>query len=277
VAVSPPTGSRTRFAALVLASVTLLTVGLRDAPVVRDVREVAAAVVSPVEGAVDTVTSPVRNGWHGITDYDELERENEQLRAQVEEAEAEGVRASDAEKQLAELSTSLDLPWAGNVPTVTARVVSGPRSNFSHAVEIDKGIDDGVSVGMPVVTAAGLVGLVSQSSGGRATVELLTDPDFRVGVRLATTGDLGTASGRGRDDPLSVDSAINPRTEVAEGTGVVTSGVDRSAYPPGIPVGTVSAAREGSGGLALDLDVDPLVDVDRLSYLTVMLWAEPGS
>jgi cell shape-determining protein MreC len=96
-------------------------------------------------------------------------------------------------------------------------------------------------------------------------------------VRLATTGDLGTASGRGRDDPLSVDSAINPRTEVAEGTGVVTSGVDRSAYPPGIPVGTVSAAREGSGGLALDLDVDPLVDVDRLSYLTVMLWAEPGS
>ena len=277
MAVSPPTGSRTRFAALVLASVTLLTVGLRDAPVVREVREVAAAVVSPVEGAVDTVTSPVRNGWHGITDYDELERENERLRAQVEEAEAEGVRASDAEKQLAELSTSLDLPWAGNVPTVTARVVSGPRSNFSHAVEIDKGIDDGVSVGMPVVTAAGLVGLVSQSSGGRATVELLTDPDFRVGVRLATTGDLGTASGRGRDDPLSVDSAINPRTEVAEGTGVVTSGVDRSAYPPGIPVGTVSAAREGSGGLALDLDVDPLVDVDRLSYLTVMLWAEPGS
>jgi rod shape-determining protein MreC len=277
VAVSPPTGSRTRFAALVLASVTLLTVGLRDAPVVRDVREVAAAVVSPVEGAVDTVTSPVRNGWHGITDYDELERENERLRAQVEEAEAEGVRASDAEKQLAELSTSLDLPWAGNVPTVTARVVSGPRSNFSHAVEIDKGIDDGVSVGMPVVTAAGLVGLVSQSSGGRATVELLTDPDFRVGVRLATTGDLGTARGRGSDDPLSVDSAINPRTEVAEGTGVVTSGVDRSAYPPGIPVGTVSAAREGSGGLALDLDVDPLVDVDRLSYLTVMLWAEPGS
>ena len=277
MAVSPPTGSRTRFAVLVLASVTLLTVGLRDAPVVRDVREVAATVVSPVEGAVDTVTSPVRNGWHGITDYDELERENEQLRAQVEEAEAEGVRASDAEKQLAELSTSLNLPWAGNVPTVTARVVSGPRSNFSHAVEIDKGTDDGVSVGMPVVTAAGLVGLVSQSSGGRATVELLTDPDFRVGVRLATTGDLGTASGRGRDDPLSVDSAINPRTEVAEGTGVVTSGVDRSAYPPGIPVGTVSAAREGSGGLALDLDVDPLVDVDRLSYLTVMLWAEPGS
>jgi rod shape-determining protein MreC len=274
VAISPPTGSRTRFAVLVLASVTLLTVGLRDAPVVRDVREVAATVVGPVEGAVDTVTRPVRNAWHGVTDYDELQRENDELRAQVEAGEAGGVRASDAERQLADLSASLDLPWAGNMQTVTARVVSGPRSNFSHAVEIDKGTDDGVAVGMPVATGAGLVGTVSQATGGTSTVELLTDPEFRVGVRLSTTGDLGTARGQGRDDPLSVDSAIDPGTEVAEGTGVVTSGVDRSAYPPGIPVGTVASTHQGSGGLVLELDVDPLVDVDQLSYLTVMLWTD---
>lgn len=276
MAISPPTGSRTRFAVLVLASVTLLTVGLRDAPVVREVREGASAVIGPVEGAVDRVTAPVRNAWHGVTDYDDLQRENEELRAQAEAAEAEGVQTSDAERQLAELSASLDLPWAGNVETATARVVSGPRSNFSHAIEIDKGTDDGIAVGMPVVTGAGLVGRVSQATGGSAMVELLTDPGFRVGVRLSTTGDLGTARGRGRDDPLSVDSAISPGTEVPEGTGVVTSGVDRSAYPPGIPVGTVASSGQGSGGLALDLDVDPLVDVDQLSYLTVMLWTDGG-
>jgi rod shape-determining protein MreC len=254
----------------------LLTVGLRDAPVVREVREGASAVIGPVEGAVDRVTAPVRNAWHGVTDYDDLQRENEELRAQAEAAEAEGVQTSDAERQLAELSASLDLPWAGNVETATARVVSGPRSNFSHAIEIDKGTDDGIAVGMPVVTGAGLVGRVSQATGGSSMVELLTDPGFRVGVRLSTTGDLGTARGRGRDDPLSVDSAISPGTEVPEGTGVVTSGVDRSAYPPGIPVGTVASSGQGSGGLALDLDVDPLVDVDQLSYLTVMLWTDGG-
>jgi rod shape-determining protein MreC len=274
MAISPTTGSRTRFAVLVLASVTLLTVGLRDAPVVREVREGASAVIGPVEGAVDTVTAPVRNAWHGVTDYEDLQRENDELRSQIEAADAEGVQASDAERQLAELSASLDLPWAGNVETATARVVSGPRSNFSHAIEIDKGTDDGIAVDMPVVTGAGLVGRVSQATGSSSTVELLTDPEFRVGVRLATTGDLGTARGQGRDDPLSVDSAISPNAKVAKGTGVVTSGVDRSAYPPGIPVGTVASSRQGSGGLALDLDVDPVVDVDQLSYLTVMLWTD---
>jgi rod shape-determining protein MreC len=275
MAISPPTGSRTRMVVLVLASVTLVVFGLRDVPVVRDLREGAATVVSPVEGAVEAVTSPVRNAWHGITDYDDVKAENDRLRSELAESQAAGIRQSDAEQQLGDLSASLNLPFAGDVPKVTARVVSGPRSNFSHAIEIDKGSDAGLAVGMPVATGGGLVGRVTQVTGSSAQVDLVTDPEFRVGVRLATTGDLGTARGQGRDDPLAVDSAMSPRAEVAAGTGVVTSGVDRSAFPPGIPVGTVDSVRQGSGGLALELMVDPLIDVDQLSYVTVLQW-QPG-
>ena len=79
MAISPPTGSRTRMVVLVLASVTLIVVGLRDVPIVRDLREGASAVVSPIENAIGTVTSPVRNAWHGVTDYEDLQRENDQL------------------------------------------------------------------------------------------------------------------------------------------------------------------------------------------------------
>ncbi len=272
MALSPPTGSRTRMTVLVLASVTLVVVGLRDVPVVRDLREGAATVLSPVESAISTVTSPVRNAWHGITDYDEVRAENDRLRAELAESEAAAIGQSDAEHRLADLSASLDLPFAGDVPAVTARVVSGPRSNFSYALEIDKGTDDGLAVGMPVVTGGGLVGRISQATSGTARVELLTDPEFRVGVRLATTGALGTAQGQGRDEPLTVDSSIAPGTEVEAGTGVVTSGVDRSAFPPGIPVGKVDSVREGSGSLALELVVDPLVGTDEFSYVTVLQW-----
>ncbi|HEY8527458.1 MAG TPA: rod shape-determining protein MreC [Acidimicrobiales bacterium] len=275
MAIPRPSRSRTRLAVLVLASVTLVTVGLRDAPVVRDVREAASTVVGPVEGAADGITAPFRNAWHGITDYEELRDENERLRQQLagqEDSEAGEIRRSDAEEQLAQLSAALDLPYAADVPTVAARVVSGPRSNFSHAVEIDKGTDDGVAVGMPVVTAAGLVGRISQASGSRSTVQLLIDPDFRVGVRLADRPELGTARGRGRGEPLTADTAIDLDVEIPEGTGLVTSGVDRSAYPPGIPVGEVTGTREGSGGLALDLIIEPLADIENLSYVSVMRW-----
>ena len=52
MAISPPTGSRTRMVVLVLASLTLVVVGLRDVPIVRDLREGASAVVvaSTTEG-----------------------------------------------------------------------------------------------------------------------------------------------------------------------------------------------------------------------------------
>lgn len=272
MAVTRRTGSRTRIAVLVLASITLLTIGLRDVPIVRDLRESASAVVDPVEGVVDAVTRPVRNAWHGVTDYDDLRNENDRLREQLAEVDASEVRRSDAERQLSELSRAVELPFAGDVRTVTAHVSSGPRSNFSHALEIDKGTDHGVREGMPVVTGAGLVGRVSRATGSSSTVQLLSDPDYRVGVRMASTSQIGTARGLGRGEGLAVDTALDPDTEVEEGEGLVTSGVDRSAYPAGIPVGEVTSTREGSGGLALELLVEPLVDVDRLSYVSVMLW-----
>jgi rod shape-determining protein MreC len=275
MAISPPTGSRTRLAIVVAASVTLVTLGLRDAPVIRDLREGAATVTDPIESGVDAVTRPVRNAWHGVSDYEDLQDENQRLREELEQAGAADVSGTDAERQLADLSLVLDLPYATDIPKVVARVVSGPRSNFSHAVEIDKGSDDGLAVGMPVATGAGLAGRITQVTAHNATVDLITDPEIRVGVRLASTGDLGTARGQGRGDPLVVDSSIAPRVQIAEDAGVVTSGVDRSAYPPGIPVGTVSSTRPGSGGLALELVVEPSVDFDRLSYLTVLQW-QPG-
>jgi len=275
MAISPPTGSRTRLAIVVAASVTLVTLGLRDVPVIRDLREGAATVTDPIQSGVDAVTRPVRNAWHGVSDYEDLQDENERLRDQLEEAGAADISATDAQRQLADLSLVLDLPYANDIPKVVARVVSGPRSNFSHAVQIDKGSDDGLAVGMPVATGAGLAGRITQVSANSATVDLITDPELRVGVRLASTGDLGTARGQGRGDPLVVDSSIGPRVQIAAGEGVVTSGVDRSVYPPGIPVGTVKTSRSGSGGLALELVVEPSVDFDRLSYLTVLQW-QPG-
>lgn len=276
MAVSRRTGSRTRLTVLLLASITLLTVGVSDAPVVSDVREATSVVTGPVHAAADTVTRPFRNAWQGVTNYDDLERENDRLRDEIAAVEAGEVRATDAETQLAELSEALDLPYVDNIPTVAARVTSGPLSNFSTALEIDKGTDDGVAVDMPVVTGAGLVGRISRATRSSATVELATTPDVRVGVRVVPGGELGTARGRGEGEALRVDTSIDPDSDVAEGTDVVTSGVDRSLYPAGIPVGQVSNTATGSGGLALDLSVEPLVDMEKLSFVSVLRWEAPA-
>ncbi|HMG39772.1 MAG TPA: rod shape-determining protein MreC [Acidimicrobiales bacterium] len=279
MAVARVEGNRGRLAVLVMAAVTALVLDRRDVAVVDEARDAAASLFDPFDDAAEVVSAPLTdawNGWTGNEDVDELREENQQLREQLASIEAGEVSNTDAAEQLAELTRSLELPWAGDLPKVTAQVTSGPRSNFSHAIEINKGSDQGIKVGMPAVTGGGLVGRVSQVSGGRATVELVSDPEFRVGVRLAGTGALGTARGQGRGEPLVVDASIEPGTDVAAGTGVVTSGVDRSLYPDAIPVGKVRTTREGAGGLSLELIVDPLVDVDRLSYVSILQWEPPA-
>lgn len=267
--------SRLTLALLVLTSVAVLTLDFRDAAVVASARRVASSMFSPVSGVVESVTEPISNGWNGITDYGDLKAENEELRARLDELRGREVQDEDAADQLASLLQQLDIEWVGDIPTATARVVSGPASNFSRTVDIDKGSSSGLAVGMPVVNGAGLVGKVVQVTAQRSTVQLITDPEFAVGVRLVPDGAPGTARGTGRGNDLIVDTGLPSDQEVEKGTALTTSGADRSSFPGFIPVGKVQRTRDGSGGLTLDLVVRPLADTSKLAFVTVMLWTAP--
>lgn len=268
--------SRITLALLVLTSLAALTLDFRDSSIVSGARGAASTVFSPFRGAAETVTRPFSNAWNGVTDYDELEAENDRLRAELDERAGDEVLGQEAIAQLEALLEQLDIEWVADIPTATARVIAGPASNFSHEVEIDKGSDHGFEVGMPVVNGAGLVGRLVQVTDSRSTVQLITDPDFAVGVRLVPDGAPGTARGQGEGKDLLVDTGLEAGDEVEEGTALSTSGADRSAFPAFIPVGTVRTTREGSGGLTVDLVVEPLADTERLAFVTVMLWEGAG-
>ena len=277
MALSRRTGrSRFTLALLVLTSVTLLTLDFRDSAVVTRGREIASTVFSPLEGIAEDVTGPFSNAWDGISNYGDLERENEELRARLDELEGEGVQDEDAAEQLDALLDQLDIEWVGDIPTATARVIAGPGSNFSRTIELDKGKDAGFKVGMPVVTGSGLVGKLVQVTDSRSQVMLITDPDFAVGVRLVNDETTGTARGNGEGEDLVVDTGLESDAEVRRGVALTTSGSDRSAFPGFIPIGKVISTREGSGGLTLDLVVRPLADTDKLAFVTVLLWEPAG-
>jgi rod shape-determining protein MreC len=279
VAVSRPRGSRTRLAVLVLAAVSVIAIDERDPSLAGDLRDAADVVFDPFERAAELVSSPVRESWNAVRTYRDVQDQDdriEELEQALAEEQSSNLADQDATRQYEELSAAVDLPWTGDIPSVAAKVTSGPQSNFSSAVDINRGSDHGVAEGMPVVAAGGLVGRVTRVSSGSSSVALITDPESQVGVRLAETGALGTARGQGRNEPLVIESSIEPDTDVAEGSGLVTSGVDRSVFPDGIPVALVSETRRGAYGLTLELVAEPLVEFDRLHFVSVLLWEPPG-
>lgn len=272
--------SRLTILLLVLTSITVLTLDFRGVGFLGDARRTVGSALSPLQGAADFVASPFQNTWNGITGYDDLEAENEALRNQVEQLEGEAARNADVAAQYDELVSQVDIPWVGALSTATARVVQQPATSFSHVIGIDKGTDAGIRVGMPVVVGdsdglGGLVGQVVDVGEGRASVQLLTDPEFRVGVRLVTSQRFGTAAGQGAGRHLRIDTGIEPgepdadlpRLEI-----VTTSGIDeRSSFPASIPVGKVTRTRPANGGLTLEVFAEPLADLDQLSFVSVVL------
>lgn len=266
---------RLRLLLLAITSLGAITLDLRGASAVEGARATVARVLAPVQRAADTATDPFRDAWRGVNELEEIEAENRRLRAELRELRAEPAAANLAESQLASILAAQELTVPSHLERRLARVVSGPRSNFSHDIEIDQGSGDGIAVGMPVVVGAGLVGRVQQVTASTSLVRLLTDPDLRVGVKVPD-GPFGTARGTGDRRRLIVDTSLDTGLPPDDGTLVVTSGDPRSTYPPWIPVGVVRGSRQADNGLTIDLVVEPLAELRRLDAVTVLLTAPSG-
>jgi rod shape-determining protein MreC len=268
--------SRPRFTLLllVLTAITLLTLDERSngLGVIDTARDGARDLFAPVKDAADAVFSPVTDFFQGAVHYGDVEEENARLRAQLAEREALALRAADAEREREALLDLAALDFVGDIPTVAARVVRSPASGFDLTIELDRGREAGVAKGMPVVGSGGLVGRVVDVSRRTSIVQLVTDSSSSVGVRLAASGDVGVAVGRGSGSTLRMD-LVDPATKVEKGEAVVTSGLQNSVFPPGIPVGRVVAATTASGALQQDVTVAPAADLRRLVFVKVLQWA----
>jgi rod shape-determining protein MreC len=262
---------------LALTSVTVLTLDYRGADdgALRAVRQTARDAFAPIQAAADRVVSPVAGVFSTIRDFGDLKSENERLRRQLDEARADAIRGADADRERQGLLQLQGIDYTGGLDSVPARVISTAPTNFQLTITIDRGSDAKVEVGMPVVTAAGLVGRVTEVSKLRSTVLLITDPQSNVGVRLANSGEQGVARGGGSRNPLPLE-LITTEVPVEVGEPVVTSGLERGLFPPQIPVGQVRSASAAPGALQKDILLDPSVDLLRIEFVRVLFW-KPAS
>lgn len=258
---------------LVLTSITVITLDVRGGgdDVVDSLRRVARDAFAPIESAADTVFSPVGDFVDGVLRAGSLKSENRELRRRLEAAEGELARIQSLDRESRILKQLLDVPFAQDIESVGAQVVSLAPSNFEWTITVDRGSDHGVAEGMPVISGDGLVGRVIEVSSIRAKVMLLTDPRMAVGVRLAASGETGVTQGLAGRDVIELD-LVDRAIEVAEDELVVTSGLQEARFPPGIPVGVVASVSTRPGALQQDIRVRPLADLASLEFVKVLRW-----
>ena len=232
------------------------------------VDRVVLAAASPVQGALTWAVNGVGDGINGYLALRGAHEEAQELRVKLAEAHAELNALKETEAENVRLKSLLGYVETTLSPEIPARVVGLNLSAQFVSVRINRGEDQGVRTGMPVVTPEGVMGQVVRSVGGSADVMLVSDPSSRVGVVIARSRVRATAVGAGDGKALSLENAGRDN-DVVDGDVVLTSGTD-GIFPPTLKIGRVENVQRGSTGMFLSASVVPVVNLRRVEEVLVM-------
>jgi rod shape-determining protein MreC len=153
-----------------------------------------------------------------------------------------------------------------------ASVIGRDPSPFVKYIHINRGSDDGLRRGMPVVTQQGLVGRISQITATAALVQLISDPGTVINVRLEPERVEGVLTGSITGD-VSLEF-IPQDADVESGDLVLTSGLGGN-YPPNILIGQVTSVRSQDYDLFQSASVQPVVDFTKLEIVLIITNFQP--
>jgi rod shape-determining protein MreC len=217
------------------------------------------------------VLSPFSNLFTDITNFGRTNSKIDSLKTENEELKSQLIFNKNVLGELEQLKGVLDLAGQARFKVVAARVISkGGTGTFSETLVLDAGSDAGIKRDMTVIASAGLVGVVKSTTKSSSVVLLMSDPSFRIGVRIAGTQDMGILSGEGEGKfslrMLSATGQLKP------GDVLLSRGSSGDKpFVPGVPVGKVITIDNSTGQLTKQGRVMGFVDLNALGVVSVVI------
>lgn len=174
-----------------------------------------------------------------LADYENVKQENEQLKIQLE------ITSQRPENKM-----------------LAASVIGRDPNDVFSGFSIDKGTLEGISVGDPVITSRGLVGIVTQAYATTSKVTCLLSEDISVAavcIQRQESGVIGSnimtaSSGLLRFNFLSGDTTLQ------EGDIITTSGAGGD-FPKDILIGEVKSVEKAENDISKYAVVQPSEDL----------------
>ena len=210
----------------------------------------------------------VQNFFNAPQDLARLRQRNQELESEVARLQAEIIELNQQLSETRVLSALLE--FARLQPEnryVAASVIGRDPSPFLQYVIINRGSDDGLRRGMPVVVDQGLVGRISRVTAGAASIQLITDANSAINVRIEPSRAQAVLQGSLTGE-ITLDM-IPQSANVQVGDLILTSGLGGN-YPPNILVGQVTGIRSRDYDLFQGASVQPRVDFAQLEIVLVI-------
>ncbi len=267
------------FLLVVLLVAHLVVVMFNPAPG-RVGRRIGELVLLAIYQPLQTLLALTSSGVGGVKDkyvvLRDARSENEQLRTQVAQLEAERLKLQEQVRLTEQTSKLLGitLPMAGRV--VSARVVGRDATIWYRTVILDKGLTSGIEKDQPVITDQGLVGRVETVTLNAARVLLLTDEKHASGAVAQSSESRvmgivqGTSNSYGKSNlrcELKLVGANGAKPAVGE--TIFTSGQD-GFYPRGLIIGKVATPMNAAENSPDIVPIEPAAPLDKLETVGVL-------
>ena len=203
-----------------------------------------------------------------MTEITSLRQEN----AELKRIEALNAKALLQIEQLANENKRLrDLAGAREraaVRSVLSEVLYETRDPFTRKLVLDKGAQQQVSIGQPVIDAKGLIGQVTRVFQFSSEMTLVTDRNMTVPVVLQRTGMRSVAFGGAAPGRLEL-RYLASSADLREGDLLTTSGLD-ALYPPGLPVGRIERIERGGDNDFVKVLIAPTAEIQNNHLLVIL-------
>lgn len=272
-----PSNARGQAAALVLLFiVTSAAFILLDRGRLLDpLKGAAERPVGAASGAFTDVGGRIDRFGDRFGDAGALRAENDRLRAENDRLRAAEARVSELERENKQLTAQANFAQENpQYPLLPARVIGRDPASREKYLLVNRGSEDGVRYGMPVVSPTFLVGIVTEVTPQRAKVKLIIDEKMFLGVQLQqeprTPGILYGNWQQGLKGGAMVVRHVDRNAAIPTNAPVVTSGLT-TCVPEGYLVGATANVRRNEQSDAQEFDVIPIVKFDELESVTIVI------
>ncbi|MBM3347303.1 MAG: rod shape-determining protein MreC, partial [Betaproteobacteria bacterium] len=194
------------------------------------------------------------------------QRENEALRAKVLQSSRDVLALEALAAENAQLRRLLEARERVAGSASPAEIMYSGRDPFSRKVVIDKGSQQGLVSGQPVIDETGVIGQVTRVFPMLAEVTLITDKSQAIPLQVVRNGLRALAYGDGAALDLRFVAA---NADIQNGDVLVTSGID-GIYPAGLPVARVSRVERDAAYAFARIQCVPIAGTERHRQVLVI-------
>ncbi len=232
-------------------------------------RQGVATVLSPVQRALLFPRDWLIGGAQYAQDAVTINQDNTKLKREAVANASTLLRVEQLDAENRELRRLVGLRERLPVNSLMAQVLYEARDPFIRRLVVDKGSQDGVLPGQPVVDSDGVVGQITRVFPISSEITVINDQALTVPIQIARSSVRAIAYGGGPQGNLEL-RFLAANADVKVGDLVTTSGLD-GLYPAGLPVGKIVSVDNRKAGNFLPAVVEPLGGLKRSQALAIVM------